>query len=337
MSKVAIVILNWNGKGFLEKFLPGVLEFLPENAELIIADNCSTDDSVSFMKEKYPQVRLIINNENGGFAKGYNDALKHVDSEYYVLLNSDIEIKSDWINPVISFMDSHPEVAICQPKILDQKHPELLEYAGAAGGYIDYLGFPFCRGRIFQELEKNNDQFNDQREIFWCTGAAMFIRSKVYHDVKGFDESFFAHMEEIDMCWRVLNKGHKIYYNGESEVFHVGGGTLPKNNPRKAYLNFRNNLFMLVKNWPKKNFYPKLLFKLCLDGIAATKFLFEGDFGQFKAVFNSHMALYGNFKRLLKIRKELEHTESKLPVYPKSIVLEHFLKGKKRFEELDNF
>lgn len=337
MTKIAIVILNWNGKSWMEKFLPGVLKHLPDYAQLIVADNKSTDDSISFLEKTYPQIELIINEENDGFAKGYNDALKKVKAEYYVLLNSDIEIKSNWIEPIIDFMESNSDVAICQPKILDQKKSEYFEYAGAAGGFIDYLGFPFCRGRIFQELEKDNGQFNDTKQIFWCTGAAMFIRSEVYHELKGFDESFFAHMEEIDLCWRAQNLGYKVFYKGDAEVFHVGGGTLPKHNPRKAYLNFRNNLFMLVKNWPSKNFYPKLLFKLILDGIAAIKFLIEGDFGQFKAVFNSHIALYKNLRTLIKQRKSIPKTNNKLPIYNKSIVLEHFVKGKSMFSELDNF
>ena len=336
MSKVAIVVLNWNGKHFLERFIPGILDHLPDYAELIIADNCSTDDSVDFLKENYPSLRLVINQENGGFAKGYNDALKEIDSEYYVLLNSDIEIKSDWIEPIYELMESDKHIGICQPKIEDQKNPDLLEYAGSGGGYIDYLGFPFCRGRIFQDIEEDKGQFNDIKQIFWATGAAMFIRSNVYHELNGLDEDFFAHMEEIDLCWRAQNAGHKVFYNGASEVYHVGGGTLPKKNTRKAYLNFRNNLAMMVKNSPKKNFYPRLFFKMILDGIAAFKFLLEGDFGQFKAVFKAHTTFYKEFRKNLKKRKELNQKDYKdLPVYSKSIVKKYYLNSVKLFEKLN--
>ena len=336
MSKVAIVVLNWNGKHFLEQFIPGILSHLPEYTELIIADNCSTDDSIDFVKQHYPNLRLVINKENGGFAKGYNDALKVIEADYYVLLNSDVEIKSNWIEPIYELMESDSSIGICQPKVKDQKNQDLLEYAGAAGGYIDYLGFPFCRGRIFQDLEKDSGQFNDIKQIFWATGAAMFIRSNVYHDLNGLDEDFFAHMEEIDLCWRAQNAGHKVYYNGLSEVYHVGGGTLPKKNPRKAYLNFRNNLVMMVKNSPRKNFYLRLLFKMILDGVAALKFFLEGDFGQFKAVFNSHLSFYKDFGKNMKKRKKLNQKDYKyLPVYNKSIVKKYYLGNIKLFEKLN--
>lgn len=336
MTKVAIVVLNWNGRKFLEAFIPGILDNLPDYAELIIADNQSTDDSITFLKNNYPKLKLVINDSNGGFAKGYNDALKRIDAEYYVLLNSDIEIKSRWIEPIIDLMESDKSIGICQPKIKDQKDPEMFEYAGAAGGYIDSLGFPFCRGRIFQDLEEDKGQFNDTKQIFWASGAAMFIRSKIYHDLGGLDEDFFAHMEEIDLCWRTQNAGYKVYYCGDSEVYHVGGGTLPKKNPRKAYLNFRNNLAMLVKNSPARLFFPRLFLKMILDGVAAIKFLLEGDFGQFKAVFNAHMSFYKEFVSNWNKRKKLKQLDySVLPVYKNSIVLKHYLKGVKRFDELD--
>lgn len=335
MTKVAIVVLNWNGKDYLEKFIPGILNHLPTYAQLIIADNNSTDDSISFLKNNYPELKLVINKENGGFAKGYNDALKKVEAEYFVLLNSDIEIKSNWIEPIFELMESDKSIAICQPKIKDQKNPDKFEYAGAAGGFIDFLGFPYCRGRVFQEIEVDHGQYNDVKQIFWATGAAMFVRSEVYHELGGLDEDFFAHMEEIDFCWRAQNAGHKVYYNGHSEVYHVGGGTLPKKNPRKAYLNFRNNLAMLVKNSPARHFFSRLFVKMILDGVAAIKFLFEGDTGQFKAVFDSHISFYKDFSKNMKKRKSLKQlTYWELPVLRKSIVLKHYLLRNKSFDEI---
>src|SRR6185436_9827740 len=234
--KTAIVILNWNGKELMKRFLKNVITHSQHCAEIIIADNASTDGSAQFLKENFPALKIIPFSENYGFAGGYNKALKEINAEYYILLNSDVEVSEKWIEPVIEMMEADPGIVCCQPKIKSWHNKELFEHAGGAGGFIDNYGYPFCRGRIFLTLEKDDGQYNDAKEIFWATGACMFIRSKVFHEMNGFDEQFFAHMEEIDLCWRMQNKGYKIYCIPEYEVFHIGGGTLPKNNPGKTYL-----------------------------------------------------------------------------------------------------
>lgn len=248
MKKTAVVILNWNGRKFLKKFLPDVIKFSKKDAEVIVADNASTDDSVAVLKADFPEIRIIENKSNGGFAKGYNQALKLIDAEYYILLNSDIEVTENWINPVIELMESDKNIAACQPKIRSYHEKEKFEYAGAAGGFIDKFGYPFCRGRIFQSLEEDKGQYDDTVEIFWATGAALFIRAELYHKLGGMDDDFFAHMEEIDLCWRLKNEGYKIMYCPKSTVYHVGGGTLPTSSSWKTYLNFRNNFFLIYKN-----------------------------------------------------------------------------------------
>jgi GT2 family glycosyltransferase len=250
--KTAVVILNWNGRNFLETFLPSVLEYSARCADVIVADNASTDDSVAFLQEHYPQIRIIEHPKNGGFSKGYNDALKQIDAEYYILLNSDVEVTPNWITPVIEMMDADPSIAACQPKLRSFEDRSQFEYAGAAGGFIDAYGYPFCRGRIFDVLEEDRGQYDDACEVFWATGACLFVRADLYHALGGLDEDFFAHMEEIDFCWRLKNNGHKVMYCPDSTVYHVGGGALPKSSPRKTYLNFRNNLALLVKNLPSK-------------------------------------------------------------------------------------
>ena len=333
-SKVAIVILNWNGKLFLEKFLPFLIKYNSSDAEIIIADNASKDDSISFLQTNYPDIRIIKNNENGGFSKGYNDALSQVDAEYYVLLNSDIEVTPNWINPVINLMDSDKSIAACQSKIMSYYNKEQFEYAGAAGGYIDKFGYPFCRGRIFQVLEKDEKQYNDVVEIFWATGACMFVRAELYHKLGGLDDDFFAHMEEIDFCWRLKNQGYKIMYCPDSMVFHVGGGTLPKNNPHKTYLNFRNNFFLLFMNLPKEKIFPVFFVRFFLDGIAGMKFLFEGHFKDAIAVIEAHFRFYFSISKLIKKRRMLKHSEVSC-VFNKPIVFEHYLKKKKSFKHLD--
>ena len=251
--KIALVILNWNGKELLEKFLPSIVKFsaLP-TVEIVIADNASTDDSIEFIKRNYPSLKIVQNKKNGGYAKGYNDALKNVDADIYALINSDIEVTEDWLNPIIKTFKNEPKTAIIQPKIVDFKNKALFEYAGAAGGFVDKYGYPYCRGRIFSELEKDTNQFNDSTEIFWASGACLFIRSNVFHSLQGFDEDYFAHQEEIDLCWRAFNLNYTIKYIGTSTVYHVGGATLKEESPRKSFLNFRNSLFTLVKNVPKK-------------------------------------------------------------------------------------
>jgi GT2 family glycosyltransferase len=338
--KVAVVILNWNGKGFLEKFLPQVIACNASFSEIIVADNASSDDSVAFLKQHYPQVRIVQNSSNGGFAKGYNDALKHIDAEYYVLLNSDVEVTRGWIEPVIKLMDSDPDIAACQPKIRSYAHREQFEYAGAAGGFIDKYTYPFCRGRIFDSYEEDRGQYDDVREIFWATGACLFIRSSVFHKAAGFDEDFFAHMEEIDLCWRIKNLGHKIMYCPHSTVFHVGGGTLSKTSPRKTYLNFRNNLVLMCKNHDPGYFTLKLLARMVLDGVAGMKFLFSGDVKHFIAVIKAHFSFYGSFGKTMAKRRALKKNIKQFTttaIYRRSIVMDYYLRGKKKFSELEFF
>ncbi|MBU1368150.1 MAG: glycosyltransferase family 2 protein, partial [Bacteroidetes bacterium] len=284
MPKVAVVILNFNGKFFLERFLPNVIAYSSEVAELVIADNASTDDSVSFLQSHYPEIRLIENAGNFGFSTGYNLALKQIEADYYVLLNSDIEVTPHWIEPVIALMESDKQIAACQPKIRSLEQPAFFEYAGAGGGFIDKFGYPFCRGRLFQQVEEDNGQYDDDMEVFWASGACMFVRADLYHQYGGLDDSFFAHMEEIDFCWRMKNQGYKIMYTGKSAVYHIGGGTLPKKSYRKTYLNFRNNLSLLYKNLPQDQLVKIILLRLFLDGVASLKFLFQAGLADFFAV-----------------------------------------------------
>ena len=287
MKKTAVVILNWNGRSMLERFMPSVVQH-SSCADIIVADNGSTDDSVAFMQQNYPQVQLILFDKNYGFAEGYNKALEQVETDYYVLLNSDVECTPNWIEPVVAMMDAEPDIAVAQPKLLMYDQKDTFEYAGGAGGCIDSYGYPFCRGRLFNTLEKDHGQYDDVRDIFWATGAAMFVRASVWHQLGGLDGDFFAHMEEIDFCWRVHNAGFRVAYCPQSVLYHVGGGTLPKSNPFKTQLNFRNNLSMLYKNLPDNRHFWVLFLRMALDDIAAVKFLFEGHRGEYKAVRKAH-------------------------------------------------
>jgi len=336
--KVAVVILNWNGKNILEKFLPFVVSYNTTYSQLIVADNASTDDSVAFLKTHYPQIKIIQNGTNGGFAKGYNDALKHVNAEYYVLLNSDVEVTPKWLEPVVELMDTDKTIAACQPKIKSYAHKSSFEYAGAAGGFIDKFGYPFCRGRILDNVETDIGQYDDNREIFWATGACLFIRANCFHEQEGFDEDFFAHMEEIDLCWRLKNVGYKIMFCADSTVYHVGGGTLNKLSPKKTFLNFRNNLILLSKNHASQYFVIKLFIRFVMDGIAGIKFLLSGEIGHFIAVIKAHFSFYNSFAITLQKRKKLkqqikQYTTS--AVYLHSIIADYFIRGKKTFKEID--
>jgi GT2 family glycosyltransferase len=333
-SKVAVVILNWNGKKFLDDFLPGVIKFSKSDTEIIVADNNSSDGSVIFLKDKFPEVKIIQNDTNGGFAKGYNDALKRVDANYYVLLNSDIEVTGNWINPVIELMESDENIAACQPKLLSYYEQEKFEYAGAAGGFIDKFGYPFCRGRIFQSLETDNGQYDDVVELFWATGACLFVRAEVYHQLGGLDERFFAHMEEIDFCWRAKNQGYKIMYCPGSKVYHVGGGTLPKHSSQKTYLNMRNNNIMLFKNLPASRLFPVFTSRLILDGVAAMKFMVDGGLKDMWAVVRAHWRFFSMIPQLIGDRKKLKQGRVS-QIYRKNLVYAYFLKGKKKFSDLD--
>lgn len=331
---VAIVILNYNGRNYLQRFLPGVLSSGYDNKRVIVADNASTDDSIEVLKKEFPSVETILLKKNFGFAEGYNQALKYVQSEYYVLLNSDVEVSENWINPIISFMESNNNVAACQPKILSYHEQHLFEYAGAAGGWIDHFGYPFSRGRVFDVCENDNGQYNDVQPIFWASGAAMFVRSKIFHKAGGFDGFFFAHMEEIDLCWRMQLMGYKIVCVPESMVYHIGGGTLPKGNTRKVFLNFRNNLIMLEKNLPWSEKIWKFPFRIFLDIVFAFKSLFSGYSESFVAVLKAHIAvLKWCFTGKTHHHKKI-HLKKLDGVYRGSIIWQHFVKKKTLFSEI---
>ncbi len=338
MKKIAIVILNWNGRNLLEKFLPFVVKYNSAEADIVIADNASSDDSAAFLEKNYPAVRLIRLAQNFGFAKGYNEALKQVQADYYVLLNSDVEVTPGWLDPVIEMMDRNPSIGAAQPKILSYNQRTQFEYAGAAGGFIDKYGFPFCRGRIFNSFEEDSGQYDDEKEIFWATGACLFIRAPLYHEAGGLDEDFFAHMEEIDLCWRIKNLGHRVMYCPRSKIYHVGGGTLSKVSPQKTFLNFRNNMILLFKNHSPEYFLVKVFLRGCLDMVAALKFLLSGQPGHFLAVLRAHASFDSTIGRSIRKRKEMKkrirhYTDT--AVYRGIIVFDYYLKGKKKFSELD--
>ena len=332
MKKIAVVILNWNGEKLLEKFLPSVVQF-SEEATIYVADNASTDNSVMFLQENYPSIKIIQNSANIGFAKGYNVALKDVEEEIYCLLNSDVEVTKNWLTPILSVFENENNIGIVQPKILDYKDKTKFEYAGAAGGFIDKYGYPFCRGRIFDTIEADLGQYDDEKEIFWASGACFFIRKEIYRKLNGFDDDFFAHQEEIDLCWRAFNLGYKAKYISKSAVYHVGGATLNEGNPRKTYLNFRNSLFMLTKNLPKNKLIPILFTRMVLDGVAGMHFLVKGKFQHFLAILKAHFSFYAAINKNLKKRDKIK---SKQYYYTKSIVYFYFLKKIKLFTGINN-
>jgi len=325
--KIAVVILNWNGKKLLEVFLPSVLQHSPE-ASVYVADNASTDDSVAFVQAHFPSITVIQNHGNLGFAGGYNEALQKVDADIYALVNSDIEVTSNWLKPIIEKFQNETKTAIIQPKILDYKNKAYFEYAGAAGGFIDQYGYPFCRGRIFETIEKDTHQYDDETEIFWASGACFFIRKEVFHELHGFDADFFAHQEEIDLCWRAFNLGHQIKYTSKSVVYHVGGATLQQGNPKKTFLNFRNSLLMLVKNLPKSNLYRIIFVRLLLDGLAGVQLLLKGKPLHTLAIVKAHFSFYSLFSKNYKKR-----SSQQLPNYyiTKSIIYRYFIKNNSIF------
>ncbi|NRT14822.1 hypothetical protein HNP99_001166 [Flavobacterium sp. 28A] len=327
MKKIAVVILNWNGVSLLEQFLPSIIAYSPE-ATIYIADNASTDTSIEFIKNTYPEVQIVINKANYGFAQGYNEALQHIDAQIYALVNSDIEVTKNWLQPILETFEKEPKTAIIQPKILDFKKKNYFEYAGAAGGFIDKYGYPYCRGRIFDTLEEDLSQYNDNRTIFWASGACFFIRSQVYKELAGFDADFFAHQEEIDLCWRAINKGHTIKYNYQSVVYHVGGATLQQGNPRKTYLNFRNSLLMLTKNLPKEKLYLVLFTRMVLDGVAGIQFIFKGKWKHFTAILKAHFDFHALFSKAYKKRGDFQHQKY---YSTKSIVYSYYIKAGKVF------
>ncbi len=332
--KIAVVILNWNGRALLEKFLPSIVEFSQDDGEVYVADNASTDDSIDFLKKNYPEVKIIQNKTNGGYAKGYNDALKNIDADVYALVNSDIEVSKNWLKPIKEAFLKDLNTAAIQPKLLDFKDKSRFEYAGAGGGFVDFLGYPYCKGRIFNELEYDTGQFNDSYDIFWASGACLFIRSEVFHKMNGLDEDYFAHQEEIDLCWRIQNEGFNIKYVGASTVYHVGGATLQESNPQKTFLNFRNSLYTITKNVPKRFIIPVILSRLILDGVAGIKFLLELRPVHTWAIFRSHMSYYYHLPAIMRKRKSISFKQ--LHYYQCiSIVWEHFILRKKKFSEID--
>lgn len=336
MTSTAVVILNYNGEAFLRQFLPGVLLHSAE-AEVIVADNGSTDGSLIYLRQAHPALRVIVLGANHGFCGGYNRALQHVKADYFVLLNSDIEVTPGWLQPLIGLMDGDARIQALQPKILSFADRSRFEYAGAAGGFIDWLGYPFCRGRLFTHAETDQGQYNDVREVFWATGACLMIRSAAYRAFGGLDEDFFAHMEEIDLCWKVNRAGGKVYYCGHSTVYHVGGGTLNAGSPRKTYLNFRNGLTMVFKHFDTWELLLKLPFRLILDWVAAGMFLVSGRFGHALAVWRAHLHFAGTLAATWRKRQDIVSQYPVYPranVYPKLIIAEYYLRGKKTLPEL---
>lgn len=335
-KKVAVVILNWNGrkKGLLEKYLPSVVEY-SSNALVVVADNGSEDDSIVFVKDNFPTVRIIALDKNYGFTGGYNRALQELEADYFILLNDDVEVTPDWINPVIEQMEKNETIAIAQPKLLSFRNKTLFEYAGAAGGYLDYLGYPFCAGRIFDNLEQDTGQYDKEREIFWASGASMFVKSKVFKQLQGLDEDFFAHMEEIDFCWRAKNQGYKVMYYPQSKVYHYGAATLNTSSPQKTFLNFRNNLFLLCKNLPDNKIKSVMRKRFLFDLLAGVIFLLQGKTADCKAVFKARQSYRTQKQKFLSKRPATINT------YPsktlkKSIVIESKLFHKKTFSQITN-
>jgi len=337
MDKLAIVILNWNGAKMLEKYLPSVLEYSKE-AVVYVADNASTDDSVSLLKEKFPSCRLILLDKNWGFAEGYNKALEQVEAEYYLLLNSDIEVTPHWLLPMLAYMDAHSEVAACQPKLLSVFNRDSFEYAGACGGYLDSLGYPFCRGRIFDVVEHDHGQYDQPASVLWASGAALLVRARNYKEVGGLDSRFFAHNEEIDFCWRLRIRGYRIVCVPESKVYHVGGGTLPKSNPMKTYLNFRNNLTMLYKCLPDGELRRVMHIRWWLDYLAATEMLLlKHNWGDFKAVFRARRDFRRWRNDFAADRKLIQSARvgQEIPEQRSfSLLSQYYVKGRKHFSEL---
>lgn len=332
MSHTAVVILNYNGEKFLKQFLPSVISHSRE-AEIIVADNGSTDQSIALLEKDFPSVRIIRLDSNYGYCGGYNRALRQVQADYYVLLNSDIEVTPQWLQPMIALLDNNPSIAALQPKILSYHNRVLFEYAGAAGGLMDTLGYPFCRGRIFDYVEEDSGQYNDMRPVFWATGACLMIRSKAYHQFNGLDEDFFAHMEEIDLCWKLHRDNQQVYYCGASTVYHVGAGTLGYENPRKTYLNFRNGLALIFKHFDTAELLYKFPVRIALDWLAAAMYLVKGKTGNFAAVFQAHISFIGaignNVRKRRQLRIQYPHY-SRVSLYAGIVIIDFFLRGKRK-------
>lgn len=338
MDKLAIVILNWNGAKMLREYLPSVLRYSREESVVYVADNASTDDSLELLRQQFPEVKLILLEKNWGFAEGYNKALEQIAAEYYLLLNSDIEVTPNWLSPLISFMDCHQEVAACQPKLLSMSDRNQFEYAGACGGFLDRYGYPFCRGRVFETMERDEGQYDTPVEVLWATGAALFVRARIYKEVGGLDARFFAHNEEIDLCWRMRLLGYKIVCLPESKVYHVGGGTLPKSNPMKTYLNFRNNLTMLYKNLPQEDLRHVMWWRWWLDYLAAWEMLLlKRSWGDFRAVFRARRAFKRWRNSFLSDRLAIQQcrVEKEIPEHRRfSLLWQYYVRGRKKYSAL---
>ena len=338
MDKVAIVILNWNGAKMLRKYMPSVLEYSRDEAVVYVADNASTDDSVSLLREQFPECRLILLDKNWGFADGYNKALAQIDAEYYVLLNSDIEVTQHWLTPMIDFMDQHADVAACQPKLLSVFDKDKFEYAGASGGFMDRFGYPFCRGRLFDVVETDHGQYDDHTDILWAPGAALLVRARIYNKVGGLDGRFFAHNEEIDMCWRIRLQGYRICCLPESRIYHVGGGTLPKGNPMKTFLNFRNNLTMLYKCLPDSELGYVMRWRWFLDYLAAWETLIVNrSLGDFKAIYKARRSFkkwkhdFDDDRKAIQAGRQVQEVPEQRRF---SLLWQYYVKGRKHFSDL---
>ena len=330
----AIIILNWNGIDLLKKFLPTLIA-KSKNANIYIADNASTDNSIKFLEDNYTSIKILQNKTNSGFAGGYNLALSNLHEEFFILINSDIEVTDNWISPIIELLKKDEFISACQPKILDYNNKEKFEYAGASGGFIDFLGYPFCRGRIFNHIENDFNQYEDIKEVFWASGACLFIRSKHFNEVNGFDNDFFAHQEEIDLCWRLKNLGYKVMVNPESIVYHVGGGTLNSSSPFKTYLNFRNNLFMLFKNLHILSLFSVLFLRLFLDGIAALSLLTKKKgLMHLLAVLRAHFSFYLSLPSLIKKRSLIKQKNNLIGRFNFIILIKFYFKKIRKFSEL---
>ena len=342
---VAIVILSWNGKDFLRRFLPSVMSTTYSNHSIWVADNASADGTSEMLKSEFPSIKLIQNPSNEGFATGYNHALREVAADYYVLLNQDVEVTPGWLEPLVELSKTDDTIAAIQPKILAEFNKDYFEYAGAAGGFIDSFGVTFCRGRIFDKLETDKGQYDKGGEIFWASGCSLFIKADLYHSLGGLDDKFFAHMEEIDLCWRLKNAGYKIMYCPDSVVYHVGGGSLPKGHPKKSYLNFRNNLAMIIKNKPLPNILYTIPIRLMIDILASWKDLLSGDTSNFKTIVKAHWYFYTHFFELLGRRKKVNQIKKKVRIgkrntnglYLGSIIWAYMLRGKNKFSSLRHF
>ena len=338
MDKVAIVILNWNGVKMLTRFLPTVLDYSRNEAVVYVADNASTDNSVEVLKKHFPEVSLVQLDKNWGFAEGYNKAFEQIEAEYYVLLNSDVEVTHHWLTPLIEFMDNRPDVAACQPKLLSESDHDAFEYAGACGGFVDRYGYPFCRGRVFDTVENDDGQYDYAAEVLWATGACMMVRAADYKAAGGFDARFFAHNEEIDLCWRLRLMGRKIFCIPDSAVYHIGGGTLPKNNPMKTYLNFRNNLTMLYKNLSDGELHHVMRVRAVLDYVAALQALLSGRMGDFKAILRGRRAFkqwLPDYREVRRSVQSMRKVDSVTGIYRRSILWQYYAKGHKKFSQID--